>query len=107
MILAYCNFCKKKTIIFDKFPVKLFDYMSFGKAVVSTDLPEISKIIRREKIGLVYDGTFEDLAEKIILLLRDKKRLKLAQVNSLRAIRDRYSWAHRAKELHKLITSYV
>ena len=87
-------------------PIKLFDYMSFGKAVVTTNLPAVAKIVREEKIGLVADNNPEDLAEKVSMLFDNERLIKEFQKNSLAAIRLHHSWSHRARKLYEFIEEY-
>ncbi|MEX0616507.1 MAG: glycosyltransferase family 4 protein [Candidatus Woykebacteria bacterium] len=86
-------------------PVKLFDYMALGKAVVTTDLPAVAKIVEAEGIGLIAEDSAENIANKIIALLKDQNRLKEAQENAFKAIRDKHSWAHRAKDLYQILNN--
>lgn len=86
-------------------PVKLFDYMSLGKAVVTTGLPEVARTVEAEEIGVVCKDDAEDLAEKLFDLFNNKSKIKTFKENALKSIRERHSWAHRAQDLHKILTN--
>ncbi|MEX0621765.1 MAG: glycosyltransferase [Candidatus Woykebacteria bacterium] len=88
-------------------PLKLFTYMSLGKAVVSTDLPEVVQIVEKDKVGIVCEDSPQSLADAIIFLLTHQKEREMYQRNSLKAIREKYSWVKRAKFLHDLLTNYA
>jgi 1,2-diacylglycerol 3-alpha-glucosyltransferase len=55
------------------FPIKLLNYMAAGKPIVA--MRGTAKILREGKNGLVAD-TWEELGEKIVMLLRNKELSK-------------------------------
>lgn len=109
-VLSDCSICliprTSKGYNLITLPIKLFDYMSLGKVVVSTNLPEAARVIDKEKVGIICQDTPESLAASIIYLLEHPEKTKEFQKNSSRAIRERHSWVHRAQELYKLMKSY-
>ena len=84
-------------------PVKLFDYMSFGKPVVVTNCGEMAKVVRDSKSGLVVDDTAEDIARGIMELFDNPDLAKELGANGHKTIRDEHSWKHRAEELLSII----
>jgi glycosyltransferase involved in cell wall biosynthesis len=56
-------------------PNKLFDYMSAGIPVISSDLPEISKILAEYKCGIVISEVTKDEISNAIKKLRDNHGL--------------------------------
>jgi glycosyltransferase involved in cell wall biosynthesis len=86
-------------------PNKLFDYLSAGIPVISTDLPEITKIIKEYNCGmLVSEATPEEIS-KAILILRDNRSL-LADLkrNSLIAS-ESVNWENESKKVEELYRS--
>jgi len=73
-------------------PNKIFDYLNAGVAIIATDLPEISAIIKENNCGLVIPGNEPALiAEAIIQLETNRDLLKQFKDNSRKASA-KYSW---------------
>jgi glycosyltransferase involved in cell wall biosynthesis len=85
-------------------PLKLFEYMAAGRAIVASDLPAIREILHHGIDALlVTPGSAEALAGGIRLLLGDPvlaTRLACAAA----AAAPEYSWARRAERLEALLT---
>jgi glycosyltransferase involved in cell wall biosynthesis len=66
------------------FSAKIVQYLSCGKATVSTALPGITTLIPEERAGVLYADTFEGLASAAVGLLQSpdhRRRLEEAGVN--------------------------
>lgn len=62
---------------------KLFDYMMAGLAVVVSDLPGISSVVKEAKSGLIFkSGNSESLAKQIMFLYNDSALLKKCSANA-------------------------
>lgn len=82
-------------------PVKLFEYLSSGKPIVTYDYPEIAKIIKDTGM-LAAPGNINDFTDKLeYLILDEKARTEIGRRGRELAIRE-YDWKIRAKE-----TSYI
>jgi len=78
-------------------PVKIFEYMSMGKPVITTNLGVVPEYIKNS--GLVYkEGSIEDLRNKIKLLLENKKLRNTLGKNGRKNIIKKYSWKIQAKK---------
>lgn len=80
-------------------PVKLFDYLSYGRPVVTTDCREMAAFVQQNNLGIVVQDSPESMAEGIIRLLT---RPDLAEEMSKRAyqlVQEVHSWENRAKWL--------
>lgn len=55
-------------------PVKLFEYMLMGKAVITTDLPGIRESVGEDHVMFVDDLSSDQLSRAIVELLRDDER---------------------------------
>jgi glycosyltransferase involved in cell wall biosynthesis len=75
-------------------PIKLFDYMAAGRPVVATNCRELAKFVERERVGLVCEERAEDMAAKLVSLLRDRVLAAELGQNGRRVVVDRYSWRH-------------
>ncbi len=74
-------------------PNKLFIYMMFQKAVISTNCHSIQQIIEENDCGLIYpSGNAPALAEAILQLYGDKNRRKEMGINAAKVVRQKYDW---------------
>ncbi|MGQ0602334.1 MAG: glycosyltransferase family 4 protein [Anaerolineales bacterium] len=83
-------------------PLKLFEYMAAGKAIVATALNEAAEVIRDGQTGrLVGAGDVEGFAEAMLTLLNDPvERSRLGQ-NARRHVAEHYSWQEYTKRLEE------
>jgi glycosyltransferase involved in cell wall biosynthesis len=84
-------------------PNKLFQYMYFGKPVISSNCKSLEKLILAENCGLIFmDRNSEDLAEKIIQLYSDENlRITLGE-NGNKSVMSKYNWEATSAGLLKL-----
>jgi glycosyltransferase involved in cell wall biosynthesis len=81
-------------------PTKVMDYLGYGRPILATDLPEITRIIQGTGAGLVVPATAQGLADGIRrLFTADLDELNRMGQNALRAVREKHSWHHRAQIL--------
>jgi glycosyltransferase involved in cell wall biosynthesis len=81
-------------------PVKVMSYLGYGRPILSTDLPEISRIIQDTGAGLVVPATVPGLTDGICrLFTADLDELNRMGQNALRAVREKHSWHHRAQQI--------
>lgn len=74
-------------------PVKLFDCMAAGRAIVTTPRPETAAIVRDNAAGLVTEGDdAESLAASIVELLGDPERSRAMGANAREAAGRHYDW---------------
>ena len=77
-------------------PIKLFEYLAAGKAIIASDLPSIREILGPENALFVPPGDARALAEAIQKLANDDtSRAKLAKRSCELALR--YTWRARAE----------
>lgn len=82
-------------------PVKLFEYISAGRPVVSYDYPEISKI--SGKSGLLAEpGNLSDFIDKLNTLIEDAGlRAALGRIGREIAVKE-YDWSIRARQIENV-----
>lgn len=80
-------------------PSKLFDCMASARPLVVTNCKEQAKIVKEENCGLVCSFTPEDMAKKIIKLLKNKELAQELGQNGRKAIEGRHNWHLRAKNI--------
>lgn len=79
-------------------PLKLFEYMAHGKAIVASDLPTIREVIKPEKTGLLCNP--DDLAqwiEAVKNLMNDPKRIGVLGRAAQETLKAQYTWQHRSR----------
>lgn len=89
-------------------PMKLYEYMAAGKAVVASNIGQIAEVIQNRVNGLLYDpDRVDEMVSGIKELVENEEfRLKLGQ-NARRDIETKHSWTMRGKELSKLCEKVV
>lgn len=85
-------------------PLKIFEYMAMGKAVVSVDTEAIRQIMRPGKEGLVFErGNLQAFEKQMQSLIADKEmREKLGEAARKRMV-DEFQWKHNAEAVFDLI----
>jgi len=82
------------------YPVKIFEYMALGKAIVATDLPGIRKIIQSGRNGLlVKSENSVAMAAAILELYHNRNTLEDIAKNNLKDI-NKYDWQNINKHIH-------
>lgn len=80
-------------------PMKLFEYLAAGKAIVSTDLPSIQEIITDGQNGLLFPhDNPQAFAHGILHLLTDDARKQQLETKAKQDVQ-KYSWTARAKRI--------
>ena len=83
-------------------PLKLFEYMAAGRAIVASDLPSIREVLRHEVNALlVAPGAPASLAFGIERLLASPELAARLARNALSDVDD-YTWSRRAERLETL-----
>ena len=79
-------------------PVKIFEYMAMGRAIVASKIGQLSEIfISGENALLVEPGDIEGIAQAILRLINNKElRMNLGK-EARRTVVGNYTWAHNAK----------
>ena len=77
-------------------PMKMFEYMAAGRAIVTADLPVIREILDETSAVFCQPGQAADWKQAIEGLLADQKRRSLLAAKTRRKI-EKYTWLARAK----------
>lgn len=84
-------------------PNKLFDYINAGVPVLTSDLPEMKKIVSTYKVGeTISNITPNAIAKKINDLLNDNNRLAIYAANCLEA-KEELCWGNEQQKLYALV----
>jgi len=87
----------------DGSPLKLFDYMVCGLAVMAQDSGQTGDVIRERNCGLFTSGEPEDVVEKILTLERDRERCRRLGHNGRRAVVEYYNWGRVVEETETVL----
>jgi glycosyltransferase involved in cell wall biosynthesis len=89
-------------------PLKLFEYMAAGKAIVAPKNNNISKILKDRETGLlVSPSNIEELKSALEILLEDDQlRLRLGQAARLQAL-EQHSWDRTVTRLDKIFNQIL
>ncbi|MCB8927430.1 MAG: glycosyltransferase family 4 protein [Ardenticatenaceae bacterium] len=87
-------------------PLKLYEYMAAGKAIVASSAGQIKHVIRHNENGLlVTPGDVADLAEACLHLLQnDADRTRLGQ-NAQREAETEHAWSRQIERLERVYES--
>ena len=84
-------------------PNKLFQYMYFGKPVISSNCKSLEKLILEENCGLIFkDRESGDLAQKIIKLHNNSDLRKHLGENGHNSVVSKYNWEATSEDLRQI-----
>jgi glycosyltransferase involved in cell wall biosynthesis len=83
-------------------PIKLFEYMATGCAIVACDLPSLREILAEDEAAWVKPGDAVSLAEGIRALAENPERARLLG-ERVRAKSTAYTWAARGAKLKAVL----
>lgn len=72
-------------------PGKIKNYLACGLPVLLTDVPPIAKILEKERCGVICSYNENDVADKIIHLMKNRKKLHLYSRNA-REFAENFDW---------------
>jgi glycosyltransferase involved in cell wall biosynthesis len=88
-------------------PLKLFEYMAAGRAIVASDLPSIREVLQHDvNAWLVPAGDARALANGITQLIDDPERRRRLADAAYRQVAE-YSWSRRAEKIEALLTEIL
>ena len=75
-------------------PNKLSQYMQAGLAIFSNDIPYVREIVEAAECGVIYgdEESPQEVAERIVLLQRDRTRLDELKVNARKYAHETFHW---------------
>ena len=86
-------------------PIKVMEYLSYGRPLIVTDCLEQATIVREADVGLVVDDSVDGLADGIRAVLEaDPSQLERWSVNAAAAARAN-AWSERARRIVAVIES--
>ena len=88
----------------DIFSAKIIQYLSCGKATVSSALPGITTALPSESCGVVYADTIDDVVEKIVDMLKSPEQRKRLEKVGLEYIKQTHSHNKVILRLEEILT---
>jgi glycosyltransferase involved in cell wall biosynthesis len=80
------------------FPIKLFEYISYGLPVIVTDCNEMASFVKKYNIGLVVKDDKDSLASAVRKMLCSREKYLIYKEN-LRICLNENSWISRARKV--------
>jgi Glycosyl transferases group 1 len=88
-------------------PIKLFDYLAYGRPLLVTDCVEQAAIVREADCGVVTGDSPDDLATGIGGLLTADEATRTRWSANARRAAERHSWGSRAARIVDLLTAHA
>ncbi len=89
-----------KTKVFYYSPVKIFEYMALGKAILTVPLGQIRRVLSDGQSALFYRyDDPSDLEKKFVTLIEHPEQRAALGHEAARLIREYHTWAHKAEAL--------
>lgn len=86
-------------------PMKLFEYMSYGKPMVVSNYPVIREVLNDSNSMLVKSDDLNAWVDALKLLKNDTVRQQMGS-NAYAHFIENYTWSSRVKEIIKLVTQF-
>lgn len=80
-------------------PLKIFEYMACGKAIVCSDLPVLKEVFENQKTALLCDPGDVDGWVKAITTLKEEKARDVLGANARSELEKKYTWDARTKKV--------
>lgn len=81
-------------------PLKIFEYMAAGRAIVASDLPVLKEVLADRATALLCDPDSLEDWRRAVVSLRDDQELRERLGGAARKLlSDHYTWDHRAKRV--------
>lgn len=92
----YMDFCM---------PVKLFEYLSRGLPVATTNCKETAAFVESNGIGVVAQSDAQSFADSVLKLYDNPTLMQTCRENAVKTLRERSLWVHRAQNAAEEILS--
>ena len=89
----------RKNYYFDRaYAIKLFEYLSYGKPIISNNLDTMGEFIRKNNCGIVYDNAEEELEKAIIKFYETPELADKLYENVIKTCKEN-TWNKRVKTI--------
>lgn len=81
-------------------PIKIFEYMAMGKAVIGAKIGQVQEIVRHRETGLLFEaGNINQLADRISTLAKDQRLRETLGKNARQWVFSERTWDNNAKKV--------
>jgi glycosyltransferase involved in cell wall biosynthesis len=80
-------------------PLKIFEYMASGRAIVASDLPVLREVLNNRNAVLCEADNVDQWRQAIITLTEDRQLRQRLGAQARRDFDQHYSWSRRANFL--------
>jgi len=88
--------------------MKLFEYMSAGKAVVASAVEQVKDVIRDGTNGFLFQpDSHEEFVRKILALMNNPSLRKRMGRYARKTVLDQYTWVGHAKRMERIFSSLL
>lgn len=87
-------------------PVKIAEYMALGAPIVANSVGLVESMLADGAGELVKSSSAKEMAEKIVLLLKNKKHANSVSKKAKQRARSYYSWKKLGSKLNKFVENY-
>lgn len=87
------------------FPVKVYEYMAMGKAILVEDTPAVREVVVENRNGVLYKDA-DDFVKKVVLLSKDKI-LKDRLCKNAKIEAGRNTWKYRQDEFNAMVDTLI
>lgn len=89
-------------------PLKLYEYMASGKAVLASRVNQVQDLIEDGVNGMLFEPDhFDELMTKLDRLVSDGKMRKRLGEKAVETIREEHTWGHSAEKLETLMVTLI
>ena len=89
-------------------PLKLFEYMAAGKAIIASNVGQIAEIITENYDGLLVEpDDFDEMLAKSLKLIADEKLRAKIGMNARKTIEEKYTWTKTAETISHLLHEVI
>ena len=87
-------------------PTKLFEYMAMGKAIICSDMAQMSEILQHEKTAyMVEPGNIDELMTAMKKLIDDKELRYRLGINARDEVVQKYTWDRHVDKILKSVSN--
>lgn len=88
-----------------RFPGKILDFLSAGRAVVTNDVGEVGELFRTRRVGVLAGQDNDDFAHKLVELLKNPEEARSLGQNARKVILKEWDWRIRGEQIARVVQS--